>query len=608
MANNLLDMLNPASQGQGSTLKSTFNRIEENKQARANFRVAPVADYKPISASNGEGLLAGGFNLLNQSATGYEQQQENVVNNNASAQQGLQANYKNNLVTSLTSKLSDMAAQGADSQTLQRSAIQLGKEVGLRPEDLTGALKTVQDRTTSIGSNFSTDQVYAQEDAKTNLARFEQEGNNRLAQKQSQVFQGLGIDPTFANMVQDKRTYGDKEFEAFITNNEIQSEFDLAPILQEFTRRGKTPTLGALSYITSQAKRDSGFFGEDGKADFSKIKVIADNYFNRSADLQDGLAKADELLKGDKLAWEDQLTQAKRQYQSFEKIQSRNNVMAALGDGTKLTPAKWKTLSHAEQAEANELNLNPEEKGGVKESKSNQVENVKEVLLGKENKAPVSGPAFTAADKGKGAVTSWSMGVPINTKSDADYGVMNNLINAQPPTVVLPGTPPLTKRMDDFKEVLLKGGKSSVKKTEASTELMDKLGARESSNDYSAVNSRGYAGKYQFGLGALQDTGYKDSSGKWLGKDNINSQEDFLNNPEVQERAMKDYLKKQEGYLKAKGALNYIGKDFNGITLTKQGLLAAAHLVGAGGVSEMLKTGKVPTDANGTPATEYLQF
>lgn len=132
------------------------------------------------------------------------------------------------------------------------------------------------------------------------------------------------------------------------------------------------------------------------------------------------------------------------------------------------------------------------------------------------------------------------------------------------------------------------------------------LGQRESSNNYRAVNRLGYLGKYQFGGAALQDLGYKDSEGNWTGKDGINSTEDFLSNPEVQEKAQDDFRARNLEYLESKGATKYIGTTFKGVPVTQEGLLTAAHLVGAGAVSQMLRTGEVPTDANGTSALEYL--
>jgi len=126
-------------------------------------------------------------------------------------------------------------------------------------------------------------------------------------------------------------------------------------------------------------------------------------------------------------------------------------------------------------------------------------------------------------------------------------------------------------------------------------------------NNCEAVNQFGFLGKYQFGGPALTDLGYK-KNGAWVGKDGIESKEDFLASPEAQEKAMKAWLPKLERQLKNKGALSFVGTDFEGEVVTKEGLIAAAHLVGAGGVSRMLKTGEVPEDANGTKAVEYLKL
>lgn len=117
----------------------------------------------------------------------------------------------------------------------------------------------------------------------------------------------------------------------------------------------------------------------------------------------------------------------------------------------------------------------------------------------------------------------------------------------------------------------------------------------------------GYLGKYQFGGAALKDLGYKEGS-TWTGKDGINSKEDFLASPEAQEAAMTSYVTIQEGYLESNGAMDYVGTEFDGEIITKEGLVAAAHLVGAGAVKKMLKTGVVPEDANGTKAVEYLKL
>jgi hypothetical protein len=149
---------------------------------------------------------------------------------------------------------------------------------------------------------------------------------------------------------------------------------------------------------------------------------------------------------------------------------------------------------------------------------------------------------------------------------------------------------------------------SSKPLEEDNTSFKEALGNRESSGKYDAVNQLGYLGKYQFGGMALRDLGYQDKDYNWTGKDNINSKEDFLANSAIQEKSADTYFKIQEKYLDNNGALDYVGTDFKGFKVTKQGLIAASHLVGAGAVNTMLKTGIVPQDANGTKALEYLEL
>ena len=150
-------------------------------------------------------------------------------------------------------------------------------------------------------------------------------------------------------------------------------------------------------------------------------------------------------------------------------------------------------------------------------------------------------------------------------------------------------------------------------------DFLNDLGARESGGNYKAFNRYGYAGKYQMGEAALADAGYykkaagkpfnNDWKGSFTGKDGVWSINDFLNSPAAQENAQIIFKKKQWGYLKAVGAHNYIGKIINGHTITPSGLLAAAHLKGAGSVIKYLKSGGkiAEKDGFGTSLEEYLR-
>ena len=149
-------------------------------------------------------------------------------------------------------------------------------------------------------------------------------------------------------------------------------------------------------------------------------------------------------------------------------------------------------------------------------------------------------------------------------------------------------------------------------------DFLEDLGARESGGNYKRVNKFGYLGKYQMGEAALVDCGYykkqvrrynNDWTGTFLGKDGVNSVTDFLNNPKAQENAQIIFKKKQWGYLKALGADKFVGKFVNGYKITQSGLLAGAHLKGAGSVIQYLKSNgnNVGKDAFGTSVESYMR-
>jgi len=148
--------------------------------------------------------------------------------------------------------------------------------------------------------------------------------------------------------------------------------------------------------------------------------------------------------------------------------------------------------------------------------------------------------------------------------------------------------------------------------------FLNDLGFRESGGNYKAFNRYGYAGKYQMGEAALIDCGYyrkpnrrfnNDWSGEFTGKDGVNSIQDFLNNPQAQENAQLIFKKKQWGYLKAVGADKYLGLIYNGFRITPSGLLAGAHLKGAGAVIEYLISSGENNfkDGLGTTVESYMK-
>ena len=149
-------------------------------------------------------------------------------------------------------------------------------------------------------------------------------------------------------------------------------------------------------------------------------------------------------------------------------------------------------------------------------------------------------------------------------------------------------------------------------------QFLNDLGARESGCNYKAFNKYGYAGKYQMGETALIDAGYykkasrrynNDWSGEFTGRDGVYSIQDFLNNPLAQENAQIIFKKRQWSYLKAVGAHSYLNLFINGIEITPSGLLAGAHLKGAGSVIEYLRSGgkNNSKDGFGTTIESYIK-
>ena len=131
-------------------------------------------------------------------------------------------------------------------------------------------------------------------------------------------------------------------------------------------------------------------------------------------------------------------------------------------------------------------------------------------------------------------------------------------------------------------------------KTNSHSDFLNAIGFKESGNRYDIVNRFGYMGKYQFGKRTLRGLGFKMS------------REEFLNSPEIQEKAMYSLLKQNKKSLR-KYIKKYDGKIVHGVLVTESGLLAAAHLGGAGSVKKWFRTGKVRKDGNGVKITTYME-
>ena len=106
-------------------------------------------------------------------------------------------------------------------------------------------------------------------------------------------------------------------------------------------------------------------------------------------------------------------------------------------------------------------------------------------------------------------------------------------------------------------------------------EYLIKLADRESSYNPTVVNKLGYKGLYQFGKAALETVGY--------------TADKYMSTVENQHDAAIKLAKHNENQLKSIMD-KYVGKTVNGIKITKNGLRAAAHLLGANGVKKYFAT------------------
>ncbi|WP_299001339.1 peptidoglycan-binding protein LysM [uncultured Tenacibaculum sp.] len=121
------------------------------------------------------------------------------------------------------------------------------------------------------------------------------------------------------------------------------------------------------------------------------------------------------------------------------------------------------------------------------------------------------------------------------------------------------------------------------------------LAFKESQGRYRVINELGYLGKYQFGKETLK-------------RFRIYNTDYFLKTPELQERTFVAYCKLNKWILR-KDIKRSVGKTINGIKITESGILAAAHLSGAGNVKKYLRSnGAIQfNDAFGTSIESYLK-
>jgi len=121
------------------------------------------------------------------------------------------------------------------------------------------------------------------------------------------------------------------------------------------------------------------------------------------------------------------------------------------------------------------------------------------------------------------------------------------------------------------------------------------LAFKESQGKYRAINTLGYLGKYQFGSTTLE-------------RFKIYNTKLFLHDPELQEKVFIAYCRVNKWILR-KDIKRSVGKTINGIKITESGILAAAHLSGAGNVKKYLRTNgqRNCSDAYGSSINSYMK-
>jgi len=124
----------------------------------------------------------------------------------------------------------------------------------------------------------------------------------------------------------------------------------------------------------------------------------------------------------------------------------------------------------------------------------------------------------------------------------------------------------------------------------------ESLAFKESGGRYSVVNKFGYLGKYQFNLNTLKM--YK-----------ILDIDIFISSPNIQEKVFLINVKRNKWILR-KDIKWFVGTVINGVEVTESGIIAAAHLSGAGNVKKYLRGNGEwnKQDAFGTSISYYIDY
>ena len=130
------------------------------------------------------------------------------------------------------------------------------------------------------------------------------------------------------------------------------------------------------------------------------------------------------------------------------------------------------------------------------------------------------------------------------------------------------------------------------------------LAISESTGDYDAEyeskEGNKYVGKWQFGDARLTD--FKNANEKF--KDLTMDQ--FKDSPSIQNEVWDWHVDDINSYIDRRELDKYIGTELNGVTITREGLIAGAHIGGRTGLKNFLTKGTEGTDELGTTITDYI--
>jgi hypothetical protein len=131
--------------------------------------------------------------------------------------------------------------------------------------------------------------------------------------------------------------------------------------------------------------------------------------------------------------------------------------------------------------------------------------------------------------------------------------------------------------------------------------FINDLGRRESGNNWLSVNCIGCFGEWQFAESTIHYLGFKQVTLKKFRK----NPEIFP--PELQRKALESLIK--VNLFLMKDYERYIGETVKGVTVTKSGMIAAAHLGGARSVKLFLTSnGRLDKeDVLGTAVSNYMR-